>query len=246
TDTRIASVDVKLAALGSELAGYQARLAKMRDGPGKAALKQKALKVLQRKRQYEAQRAQLQQQAGRMEQADVLADSLKNVAATVSAMRTTTAALRQQYGRLDVAAIERMQDEMAELMEVGSAIQDSIGPAAYAVPDDVDEAELDAELEALGGEGPLGLSLGPGPESQHGVPAFLQEQGGPPAFIDEPVEPQQMEDAPGKKAEEAAAAAAAAGGHDHIRAAMHLPILRFCDSAQTTQEQDLLEGIVSS
>ncbi|KAI5288523.1 Charged multivesicular body protein 5, partial [Ascosphaera acerosa] len=161
TDKCIASIDVKLAALTSELQTYQARLSRMRDGPGKTALKQKALKVLQRKKQYEAQRDQLQQQSWNMEQAGMMTDNLKNVMTTVDAMKTTTRALKQQYGKMDVDQIERMQDEMADLMEVGNEIQESIS-RAYDVPEDVDEAELDAELEALGQDSLFESEMGVG------------------------------------------------------------------------------------
>jgi hypothetical protein len=46
-DARIETIDVKLAKLTSELTTYQQRLSRMRDGPGKTALKQKAIKILQ-------------------------------------------------------------------------------------------------------------------------------------------------------------------------------------------------------
>ncbi|KZZ95592.1 SNF7 family protein [Ascosphaera apis ARSEF 7405] len=200
TDKRIASIDVKLAALNSELQTYQSRLSKMRDGPGKTALKQKALKVLQRKKQYEAQRDQLQQQSWNMEQAGMMTDNLKNVMTTVDAMKTTTKTLKQQYGRVDIDQIERMQDEMADLMEVGNEIQESIS-RAYDVPDDVDEAELDAELEALGEESLFESQMGVG-AGHEGVPSFLQDEVAPPTFVDEPPEGARKEE--GGKVKEAA------------------------------------------
>ena len=147
-DTRIESIDVKLASINAELTAYQTKLAKMRDGPGKTAIKQKALKVLQRRKMYEGQRDQLQQQSWNMEQAGMMQDNLKNVMTTVDAMKTTNKALKQQYGKINIDKIERMQDEMADLMDIGNDIQESIS-RSYDIPEDVDEAELDAELEAL-------------------------------------------------------------------------------------------------
>jgi charged multivesicular body protein 5 len=181
-DNRVASIDVKLAALNSELSTYQSKIAKMRDGPGKNALRQKALKVLQRRKQYEAQRDQLSQQSWNMEQAGMMQDNLKNVMTTVDAMKTTTKTLKKQYGKIDVDQIERMQDEMADLMEVGNEIQESIS-RAYDVPEDVDEAELDAELDALGEETMFESSMG-----ENAIPSFLQDEVAPPQFIDEPPE----------------------------------------------------------
>jgi charged multivesicular body protein 5 len=174
---------VKLAKLNGELTTYQQRLAKMRDGPGKTAIKQKALKVLQQRKMYEAQRDQLQQQSWNMEQAGMMQDNLKNTMTTVDAMKTTTKELRKQYGKIDIDKIERMQDEMADLMEMGNEIQESIS-RSYDIPEEVDEAELDAELEALGEE----VAMEGNMESE-GMPAFLMDEAGPPQFIDEPPVP---------------------------------------------------------
>ncbi|OCK80309.1 charged multivesicular body protein 5 [Lepidopterella palustris CBS 459.81] len=182
-DSRIETIDVKLAKLNAELSTYQQRLAKMRDGPGKTAIKQKALKVLQQRKLYEGQRDQLQQQSWNMEQAGMMQDNLKNTMTTVDAMKTTTKELRKQYGKVNIDKIERLQDEMADLMDMGNDIQESIS-RSYDVPEDVDEAELDAELEALGDEVEF-EGLG---ESE-GVPGYLLDETKPPQFIDEPPEP---------------------------------------------------------
>lgn len=40
-ESRVESIDVQLSKLNTELANYQQRLSKMRDGPGKNAIKQK-------------------------------------------------------------------------------------------------------------------------------------------------------------------------------------------------------------
>ena len=149
----------------------------MRDGPGKQALKSKALKVLQRRKQYEAQRDQLQSQVWNMEQAQMTSDNLKNVMTTVDALKTTNKELKRQYGKVDVDKIERLQDEMADLLEVGNDIQESLA-RAYDVPEDVDEADLDAELEALGMEVEMDREA-----EMQGMPNFMQDE--LPEFVDE-------------------------------------------------------------
>src|ERR1700754_4164484 len=163
----------------------------MREGPGKTAIKSKALKVLQQRKMYESQRDQLQQQSWNMEQAGMMQDNLKNVMTTVDAMKTTNKALKQQYGKINIDKIEQMQDEMADLMEIGNEINESIS-RAYDVPEDVDEAELDAELEALGEDMMFEQEAGLG----EGVPSFLQDEV-PPTFIDEPPEQAKVKEAAG-------------------------------------------------
>lgn len=169
-------------------------MSKMRDGPGKSALKHKALKLLQRRKMYEGQRDQMQQQSWNMEQASMMTDNLKNVMTTVDVMKTTNKALRKQYGKVDVDRIERMQDEMQDLMDVGNEIQDSLS-RSYDVPEDVDEAELDAELEALGEEAELEGGLGVGGQGVGEMPGFMQDE--VPTFIDEPPEGAKVKEAAG-------------------------------------------------
>jgi charged multivesicular body protein 5 len=180
-DERISSIDVKLASINAELQGYQTKLSKMRDGPGKSAIKQKAMKVLQRRKMYESQRDQLQSQVWNMEQAQTMQDNLKNVMTTVDALKTTNKELRKQYGKVDIDKIERLQDEMTDLMDVGNEIQESLA-RSYDVPEDVDEAELDAELEALGMEVEMEREMEFG-----NVPSFMQDE--LPEFVDK--EPEQ-------------------------------------------------------
>ena len=184
-------MDVKLAKLNGELTTYQQRLAKMRDGPGKTAIKQKALKVLQQRKMYESQRDQLQQQSWNMEQAGMMQDNLKNTMITVDAMKTTTKELKKQYGKVDIDKIERMQDEMADLMEMGNDIQGSIS-RSYDIPEDVDEDELDAELEALGEEVAF-----EGAGEIEGLPSYMVDETSAPQFVDEPPESSKVKEAAG-------------------------------------------------
>ena len=107
----------------------------------------------------------------------MMQDNLKNVMTTVDAMKQTNKSLKQQYGKINIDKIERMQDEMADLMDIGNDIQESIS-RSYDIPEDVDEAELDAELEALGDEVEL---EGFGQES---TPSFMVDE--VPQFIDDP------------------------------------------------------------
>ncbi len=121
-----------------------------------------------------------------------MTDNLKNVMTTVDALKTTNKTLKQQYGKINVDKIEKMQDEMADLMEMGNEINESIS-RAYDLPEDVDEAELDAELEAMGEdmmfEQEQGTAVGE-------MPGFMQE-GEMPQFIDERPDQGKVQEAAG-------------------------------------------------
>jgi len=190
--TRMDSIDVNIAKVNSELSTYQQKLSRMRDGPGKNAIKQRAKACLERRRMYESQKDQLMSQSWNMEQASMMQDNLRNTMTTVDAMKTTTKELKKQYGKVDIDKIDKLQDEMADLMDIGNEIQESIS-RSYDLPEEVDEAELDAELEALGED--IGFDEGI-LESSSEMPAFLQESG-PPQFIDEPPEQGKVKEAAG-------------------------------------------------
>ncbi|CAG8609448.1 10668_t:CDS:2 [Rhizophagus irregularis] len=123
TDNRVDAVEVKIKKLDAELAKYKDQMKKMRDGPGKNAIKNKALRVLKQRKMYETQRDQLQQQSFNMEQAAFTTENLRN----------------------------SIQDDMEDLLEQANDIQESLG-RTYGVPEDIDEDDLEAELDALGDE----------------------------------------------------------------------------------------------
>lgn len=147
-EQRADGVEVKLRKLDGELARYRDQMKKMRDGPGKQAVQRRAMGVLKQKRMYEAQLTQLQQQSFNMEQATMTTDNLRNTMATVDAMKTANKEMKRAYGKVDVAQIERLQDEMEDLMDSANEVQETLG-RSYGVPDEIDEDDLAAELDAL-------------------------------------------------------------------------------------------------
>jgi charged multivesicular body protein 5 len=129
------------------------------------AIKQKALRVLKQKKLYEGQRDQLMQQSFNMEQTHFATENLKNTMITVDAMQTASKELKQQYKRVDIDKIESLQDEMEDLLDSANEVQEALG-RSYGVPEELDEADLEAELDALGDE-----LL----EEGEDVPSYLQE-----------------------------------------------------------------------
>ncbi|KAG7707455.1 hypothetical protein KL950_003115 [Ogataea haglerorum] len=176
-DERAASLDVKISKLNAELATYQQKMAKMRDGPGKTAVKQRALKVLKQRKQLEAQKDQLDAQSWNISQAQMTTENLRNTMITVDALKSSNKELKRTYGKIDIDKIEALQDEMLDLIDQSNELQDSLA-RSYDVPDDISESELDAELEALGDE-----------VAEDETPAYLEM----PTFVDEPAEPEQEE-----------------------------------------------------
>ncbi|KAF9094857.1 hypothetical protein BGX27_001366 [Mortierella sp. AM989] len=151
TDLRVDAVEVKIRKLDAELIKYKDQMKKMRDGPAKNSVKAKAMRILKERKLYEGQREQLQQQSFNMEQAAFTTENLKNVMTTVDAMKVANQTMKQQYKKVNIDKIEQMQEEMEDIMDQANEIQETLG-RSYGIPDDIDEGELEAELDALGDE----------------------------------------------------------------------------------------------
>eukprot|EP00045_Choanoeca_perplexa_P000879 m.16743 g.16743 ORF g.16743 m.16743 type:complete len:221 (-) comp10604_c0_seq1:38-700(-) len=147
TDGRAESVEKKIAKLDAELLRYKQQMAKMRDGPSKKMVKQRALRVLKQKKTYENQLMNLQQQSFNMEQQNYAIQSLQDTQHTVQAMKAGAKAMKTQFKKLNLNQIEDIQDELEDLMEDQNEVQEILG-RTYGM-DDIDEADLDAEFEAL-------------------------------------------------------------------------------------------------
>lgn len=171
TDQRTATIEVKVRKLDAELSRYKEQMSKMRNGPGRDAVQQRALRTLKQKKMYEAQIAQLEQQSWNMESTQLTTENLRNTMATVDAMKVANKELRRQYGKVDVDKIEAMQWDMEDLMEQANEIQETMS-RSYAVPDEIDEAELQAELDALS-------------DFDESEPSYLTEVTAGPDFLDE-------------------------------------------------------------
>jgi charged multivesicular body protein 5 len=144
------------------------------------------LGVLRQKRMYEGQRDTLLSQQLNVEQARFAVDSIQDTAQTVQALKggleAGKKALGAHRGALDLAVIDRLQDDMAELADLSAEVNEAIG-RSYAVPEDVDEADLMAELDALEDDmlaGELGEGGGAAAEraaaaGAGGVPSYLAD-----------------------------------------------------------------------
>lgn len=178
-NSHIESIDAKVATLNAQLTALNSKMSGMKEGsPGRTVLRKRAAEVLKRRKHYESSRDQYEAQVWQLEQAQGMTDNLTNVRTTVAAMESASKEMRKQFGKVDLDKIERLQDEMADLMDISNEIQETLG-RSYDIPEEIDEADLDAELEALGQDVEFEAEMG----GSVGLPSFMQDE--VPEFIDE-------------------------------------------------------------
>merc|ERR1712029_417341 len=115
-------MDKKIGRLDAELKKYREQMSKMRDGPAKNAVKQKALRVLKQKKSYEAQSENLRNQAFNMEQTNYATQSLKDTKTTVNAMKMGVK-MKKEFKNINIDQIEDLQDDMADMLEDANEVQ---------------------------------------------------------------------------------------------------------------------------
>ncbi|GBG63394.1 hypothetical protein CBR_g38017 [Chara braunii] len=138
----------KIKKLDAELLVFKKQLASAKSPQAKLAIQNRAMRVLKLKKQYEGQRDNLYDQAFNLEQVAFATQGMKDSMQTMEAMKAANKELKGQYKHLKIEDVERMQDDMMDLMDYSTEVQEALG-RSYSVPDDIDEDELLGELEAL-------------------------------------------------------------------------------------------------
>lgn len=147
---RVTAMDAKIQGLENELRVYKDKMKKAKSPAAKKQLQKRAMELLKRKRMYEQQRDNTAGQQFNIDQAAFGIESAKANVETVAAMKHANTELKKTIKNdLDIDAIEDIADDMAELMEDFEEINEALG-RNYATPDDLDEADLEAELDMLG------------------------------------------------------------------------------------------------
>jgi len=156
-DACIENVDKKAEALEKKVNQSEAELRKIReqmkklgDGPAKNALKQKLVRILQRKKALDIQLDNVRQQSFNMEQVSSAVQSTKDAKVIVGAMKSGVSQMKKELKKVDMDEIQDFQDDLDETLEQSEEIQEALG-RNYNMPD-IDDDELQSELDALGDE----------------------------------------------------------------------------------------------
>jgi len=150
------SIDQKIMKLDKELGRYTEQLKKMKPGPAKQTVQKRAMAILKQKKMYEGQKEQTMNQQFNMDQIMFAQEGLKETASTVAAMKDANKALKKQFKQININQVEDMQDDMADLLEQAEEVQNAMGRSYNT--DDIDEADLEAELAAMEDDPSLFLS----------------------------------------------------------------------------------------
>jgi len=166
---RVDEMDKKIAGLENELRVYKDKLKKARTPAAKQMVQKRAMEVLKRKKMYEQQRDMVAGQQFNIDQASFGIESAKANVQTIAAMKGANQELKRTLKKdLDVDDVYDLADDMADMMEDFNEINEALA-MNFSTPDDIDEADLDAELEMLEDEMAYEAEL-----EEDATPAYLQ------------------------------------------------------------------------
>ena len=109
-DARGGTIDDKVKKLDDELLRYKQQLSRMKPGPAKQQLQQRALRVLQQKKMYGRQRDVLYSQQFNIDQAKFAGESMKDNLVTVAAMKDAQKAMKVDMKKMKIDQIEDLHD----------------------------------------------------------------------------------------------------------------------------------------
>ena len=147
-DKRVDSADARIKKLDDELSKLGDQIKRARPGPAQTRLKQRALTVLKQKRMYEGQRDQIENQRFNTQELQFAVDTIKDTQDHVACMKATASEMKVQQKKMNIGEIENMQDDLQDLYDDNQEIQEILG-RSYAVQDEIDDADLEAELAGL-------------------------------------------------------------------------------------------------
>merc|ERR1712013_835274 len=139
-------LDKKIMRLERQIVELKKKMNKQR-GAAKNSTKQKALKLLKQKKQYEKQRDRMYGQQMNIDNAKYAAQSVKDNADMVTAMKSAAVTLKSQMQEVNIDEVEDLQEDWMELQEDADEINDILGEAWNG--DDYDEDDLLGELDDL-------------------------------------------------------------------------------------------------
>lgn len=130
--------------------------------------KKRAIQALKKKKMLENQSGQVMNQQFNMDQVRNAAGSVKDAKDTMAGLESMNKEMRKEMKSVNIDKLEDVQDDMEEILQDTEEIQESLG-RSYMVGDQVDDAELEAELDGIEED----LFAG----DQLSAPSYLQPSG---------------------------------------------------------------------
>lgn len=162
-DEQVSNLEAKIKKTDDEIKTFVAQ------GSSNPTAKSKALQAMKKKKMYEQQRDQLLSTQFNVENLAFQQEQAEITAMAVQAMQTGHTQLKDQTKQMDIAAVDKLTDDMADLQDEMKAINEALAQGSM-VPDGATDDELANEFAKLEEE-MAATALAGGALPDAGVPA---------------------------------------------------------------------------
>ncbi|EKX72322.1 conserved hypothetical protein [Theileria equi strain WA] len=145
---KISALDAKINACNLELAKIKTAMASARAPSATSLAKKKASEILQRRKVYETQRDSLVATQLNIDRSEYTHAQIKTANLMKDALATSLKTMKKEAKKVNLAKIEKLQDEIEDMNMYAEEISDVLG-RQYEVPEDIDEGTLDLEFSML-------------------------------------------------------------------------------------------------
>tara|TARA_R110002050_G_scaffold183932_1_gene317380 strand:+ start:309 stop:800 length:492 start_codon:yes stop_codon:yes gene_type:complete len=114
-----------------------------KSAPMKDRVRKRAGQLLRERKMYENQREQLAGSQWNVEQTDFNIQMAKDTTTQMEALRSAQTTMKEQMKAMNLTDVYAMQDEMEDMFDMQNEIQEVMA-RSFAVPEDIDDADLDA------------------------------------------------------------------------------------------------------
>lgn len=140
---RIQQLDQKIAHLDNQLLQCRSQMEQAKSAPMKDRVRKRAGQLLRERKMYENQREQLAGSQWNVEQTDFNIQMAKDTTTQMEALRSAQTTMKEQMKAMNLTDVYAMQDEMEDMFDMQNEIQEVMA-RSFAVPEDIDDADLDA------------------------------------------------------------------------------------------------------
>ncbi|CAE7371146.1 chmp5 [Symbiodinium natans] len=141
-DEQVSNLEAKILKTDEEIKGFVAQ------GSSNPTAKSKALQAMKKKKMYEQQRDQLLSTQFNVENLAFQQEQAEITAMAVEAMQKGHTQLKDQTKQMDIAAVDKLTDDMADLQDEMKAINEALAQGSM-VPDGATDDDLANEFAKL-------------------------------------------------------------------------------------------------
>mmetsp|Transcript_11444 Transcript_11444/g.32141 ORF Transcript_11444/g.32141 Transcript_11444/m.32141 type:complete len:226 (+) Transcript_11444:77-754(+) len=147
-DARVVELDKKIRYIDDQLLHCRKQLEQRQTPAASNRIRQRARQLLSERKMYDSQREKMIGSSMNVAQTEFTMQAMRDTQLQVEAMRAANDTMKVQMKEMNIDDMYKLQDQLEDMMDIQNEFQE-VMCRSHAVPEDIDDAELEAELAML-------------------------------------------------------------------------------------------------